>query len=63
MILTIKGRYNTTTKEIESVNGYKLGGLYVPDENKIVCPDDIFAEHKLEIKVSKKGNLVAILKK
>ena len=62
MLLTIVGRYNTATKEIETANGIKLGGLYVPDENKIVCLD-VIGEHKLEIKVSKKGNLVAILKK
>lgn len=62
MILTIAGRYITATKEIETAHGIKFGGLYVPDDNKIVCPNE-FGEHKLEIKVSKKGNLVAILKK
>lgn len=62
MILTIDGIYNTDTKEIETNLGLKLGGLYVPNESIIACPNEL-AQHKLEIKVSKKGNLVAILKK
>lgn len=62
MIFTIDGIYNTETKEIETIAGLKLGGLYVPNEDVIASPNE-FALHKLEIKVSKKGNLVAILKK
>lgn len=61
MIIKIIGKYHTSTKEIESSTGIKLGGLYVPDENKINCPNE-YDEHKIDLKISKKGNLVAILK-